>query len=121
MIERKLFFLRIYFTGSRPNLNEHSRSIFFENLCVRASLSPHGSDHSKSQRNPYSGGSINLSILFMSSTEDSSGDSTNPNSIETQDDSEENSNISSIDSQDNESLESISFIAENPKTKRKKS
>ena len=55
----------------------------------------------------------------QTNSEESSSDSIDPNPVDTQDNSEENSN--NIDSQDNESLESISFIADNPKTKRTKS
>jgi hypothetical protein len=48
--------------------------MFFANFKVLASLSAQGSDQSKSHKKPYNGGSINLSILLISSTVYKSGE-----------------------------------------------
>jgi len=67
MIERAAFYLRNALTGFNPNFTEQSLSLFAMKLTFGAYFSSTGSAHKRSQSNPESPGSWNLSSLFISS------------------------------------------------------
>lgn len=65
-MERKLFFFNRFLIGFRPNLTEHSLSLFSEKFTFIAWLSSTGSAHSKSHKSPDRGGSWNRLMSLIS-------------------------------------------------------